>query len=220
MQITTGKSKCFKTVIARSGAGKTLLCYFETMMAKKPALIIDTYEQLNHSLEMGIEELVEAFNDDDFKDSFYKYKKKIVIRLGNHTLNGFFDLLTSSSKFHDLLVFVDEVDMNLTHSEVKSSDGFYKFLNRGRHKNFDLLTTCRNTANIPKTLIGQTDIFILTDLIEKGAINFVDNTLTGLNVSEDLQELEDYEFLYVDVNTKEKYKIKTSLDWVKEFDGL
>ncbi|NOQ31865.1 MAG: hypothetical protein GQ570_12145 [Helicobacteraceae bacterium] len=217
MKIVTGKSKKFGTVIARSGAGKTLLCHLLIKAQNKACIVVDTFEQFESEYTMSFEELVEAFNNNDFKESFYKYKKTIVLRMGNGSLDSFFKLLMNSTRFNELLVFVDEIDLNLQSARVNNDDGFYEFLNRGRHKNFDLLTTCRNTANIPKPLIAQTDYFYFSDLIEKGALDFVENTLKGMNVTEELQKLETYEFLIVDVNNKGLTKLKPKLEWLDLF---
>jgi len=217
MKIVTGKNKQFSTVISRSGAGKTMLCYFLIKAQKKPCIIFDTAKQFEHDLIMSFEDFINAFNDIDFRESFYKYKKTIVLRATEKHFDSFFSLLMDSSKFSDLLVFVDEIDLAIQSSRVNNDSGFYEFLNRGRHKNFDLLTTCRNTANIPKPLIAQTDFFYFSDLIEKGAISFVDDTLKGMQVSEDLNTLEKYQFLVVDVNNKKKWTLSTRVEWLDLF---
>lgn len=213
-----GKIKTFITVIARSGAGKTLLCFFLIKSQNKPCIVFDTAHQFDHDLIMSFEEFINAFNDTDFRESFYTYKKTIVLRTTEKQINSFFELLMKSTKFHDLLVFVDEIDLALQSARVNNDSGFYEFINRGRHKNFDLITTCRNTANIPKPLIAQTDFFYFSDLIEKGALTFVDETLKGMNVSEDLDALEQYEFLVVDVNNKDKWTLKTDISWLDYFN--
>lgn len=217
MKIKQGFKKEFGTVIARSGAGKTALCFLLMMAKLKPCLVIDNYEQFEHDYEMTFEELIEAFNDADFRESFYKYKKVIVIRLGNTTLDTFFHLLMKSGQYNDLLVFVDEIDMTLGQSEITNKHGFYQFLNRGRHKNFDLLTTCRNTANIPKQLIGQTDYFYFSDLMEKGAIDFVKETLKGMEVVDEIQELKEHHFMQVDVKAKTKATLNPDIKWCDYF---
>lgn len=215
MKIITGKKKEFSTIIARSGVGKTFLAAALVKMADKPRIIVDNYDQFENDLIFDFTQLIAAFNDNDFRESFYKYRKTILVRLGTTTLDTFFTALVNSKNFHDLLVFVDEIDMNLGKATITNEHGFYQFLNRGRHSNFDLITTCRNTANIPKQLIGQTDFFYFSELIEKGALDFVDDTLKGLELREVIAELEDYEFLKVNVNTKELQRFKTSLEWEK-----
>lgn len=214
MQIITGKKKMFITILARSGGGKSVLALLLGKAQKKALIVVDTYEQYHDELTMSFEELVEAFNDIKFVESFFKYKKTIILRRGKSSLNSFFDLLMRSSKFENMMILVDEIDMNLGQATVSNKDGFYEFLNRGRHKNFDLITTCRNTQNIPKALIGQTDYFYFSDLIDKGAIAFVDETLHTLDVKEILPTLEPFEFLVVDVNAKDKWKIKTKKEWL------
>ena len=217
MKIVTGKSKSFSTVIARSGAGKTLLCYFLIKAQNKPCIVFDTAKQFEHEIIMSYEDFINAFNDADFRESFYTYKKTIVLRATEKNIDSFFSLLMKSSKFSDLLVFVDEIDLALQSARVNNDSGFYEFLNRGRHDNFDLITTCRNTANIPKPLIAQTDYFYFSDLIEKGALTFVDETLKGLDVIDSLNNLEKYQFLVVDVNNKEKWTLKTNVEWLELF---
>lgn len=154
MKIKTGFKKIFSTVIARSGAGKTMLCYFLIKAQNKPVIVLDNFEQFENELVMTFEDLIKAFNDEDFRNSFYKYKKTIVIRLGDTSLDTFFQLIMKSKKFSDLLIFVDEIDINLGKPAVTNKDFFYEFINRGRHRNLDFLCTCRNTQNIPKPLIG------------------------------------------------------------------
>jgi len=217
MQLETGHKKEFSTLIARSGAGKTALAYVLVKINDKPAIIVDDAMQFKHDLVMDFTELVAAFNDKDFKESFYKYKKTIVLRLNGVTADDFFKLIMSSKNFHDLLIFVDEIDMVLNTAKVNNSHGFYTFVNKGRHKDLDLITTCRNTANIPKPLIGQTDYFYFSDLIEKGALEFVEETLKGLGVSELIKDLEEYQFLKVDVNNKEMEVLKTDIKWLDYF---
>lgn len=217
MQIVTGKKKTFKTVISRSGAGKTVLCYFLIKAQNKPSVIFDTAEQFDDEMILTFEDFVNAFNNQDFRESFYKYDKTIILRAKEKDINSFFSLVMKSSKFHDLLIFIDEIDLALQSSRVNNDSGFYEFLNRGRHKNLDLITTCRNTANIPKPLIAQTDFFYFSDLIEKGAISFVDDTLKGMSVAEDLETLEPYQFLVVDVNNKDKWTLKPDIKWLELF---
>lgn len=217
MQLETGHKKEFTTLIARSGAGKTALAYFLIKLNDKPAIIVDEALQFNHELTMTFTELVAAFNDKDFKESFYKYKKTIVLRLNGVKLHDFFNLIMESKNFHDLLVFIDEIDIVLGSAKVNNNHGFYTFLNKGRHKDFDLITTCRNTANIPKPLIGQTDYFYFSDLIEKGALDFVEETLKGLGVSELIDKLDEYQFLKVDVNNKKLEVLKTDIKWLDYF---
>lgn len=217
MKIKTGYKKTFTTVLARSGGGKTMLCYFLLKAQKKPCLIVDNFEQFEDELTMSFEELVEAFNNEDFRNSFYKYKKTILVRLGNTSIDTFFTLIMKSKKFENLLIFVDEIDINLAKSTVKNADSFYEFLNRGRHKNLDFLSTCRNTANVPKVLIGQTDVFYFSDIIEKGTIAFIDETLHKLDVKDEIADLEKYEFLKVDINSKELSKLNTDIEWLKLF---
>lgn len=218
MNLITGHKKEFNIIIARSGAGKTALCFFLVKLSDKPRIIIDDAYQFEHDLEFNFTDLVTAFNNKDFKDSFYKYKKTIVLRLGSVSLNDFFKLIMESTNFHDLLVFVDEIDIVLGSARVNNDQGFYTFINKGRHKDFDLLTTCRNTANIPKPLIAQADFFYFSDLIEKGAIQFVEETLKGLGVAEIIKELEQYQFLKVDVNNKKLEVLKTNIKWLEYFN--
>lgn len=218
MEIKTGYKKEFSTIIARSGVGKTLLAHLLVLASDKPSIVLDEFEQFDHELVFDFTEFINAFNNSDFRESFYKYKKSIVLRLGSTPLNTFFDVLVKSKNFHDLLVFVDEIDMSLKSAVVSNDSGFYAFLNRGRHFNFDLITTCRNTANVPKQLIGQTDFFYFSELIEKGAIDFVDSTLKGLDISSTIKELDKYEFLKVNVNTKEIETFKTDINWLDYFN--
>lgn len=217
MQIETGHKKQFETIIARSGGGKTLLAYFLLKMQNRPKIIIDECGQFTNEIEMDFTEFINSFNDNDFKEAFYKYNKTIIVRLENTSLNTFFDVLMKSKKFKDLVIFVDEIDIVLKSNKVNNDSGFYEFINRGRHKDFNLITTSRNTANIPKPLIAQTDFFYFSDLIEKGAIDFVNDTLKGLEVKEMLEKLELYEYLRVDVQKKEITRFKTSLEWLNYF---
>lgn len=217
MKIETGHKKKFNTIIARSGAGKTLLAYILVKLSDKPKIIIDDSYQFDHDLIFDFTDLVAAFNDQEFKELFYKYKQTAIVRLGSVTAHDFFNLIMESKNFHDLLIFVDEIDMVLNSAKVNNNHGFYTFINKGRHKDLDLITTCRNTANIPKPLIGQTDFFYFSDLIEKGALDFVEETLKGLGVSELIDKLDEYQFLKVDVNNKKLEVLKTDIKWLDYF---
>lgn len=218
MRLITGHKKKFNIIIARSGAGKTALSFFLVKLSDKPRIIIDDAYQFENDLVFTFTDLIAAFNDQDFKESFYKYKKTIVLRLGGVTLHDFFKVIMESKNFHDLLIFVDEIDIVLGSARVNNDHGFYTFINKGRHKDFDLITTCRNTANIPKPLIAQADFFYFSDLIEKGAIQFVEETLKGLGVSEIIKDLEEYQFLKVDVNNKKLEVLKTDIKWLDYFN--
>ena len=123
----------------------------------------------------------------------------------------------SSKRFKNLLIFVDEIDLFLQSNKVNNKHPFYEFINRGRHKNFFLITTSRNTANIPKPLIAQTDFFYFSDLVEKGALDFVNDTLKGLNVVDTIRNLKKYEFLKVDVNNKILQRLHTRAEWLEYF---
>lgn len=218
MKIETGHKKQFDTIISRSGGGKTLLAYFLLKMQNRAKIIIDECGQFTNELEFDFTEFINAFNDNDFRESYYKYNKTIIVRLGTTSLNTFFDVLMKSKKFSNICVFVDEIDIVLKSNKVNNDSGFYEFINRGRHKDFNLITTSRNTANIPKPLIAQTDYFYFSDLIEKGAIDFVNDTLKGLEVKEMLEQLELYEYIRVNVQKKEVTRFKTSLEWLEYFN--
>jgi hypothetical protein len=214
--LVTGKKKEFSTIIARSGAGKTALAYLLIKRYFMPTLIIDTYNQFKGS-KITFNRFLELSTDINFLNDFYALKRQIVINAKEGEIEFIFNTLMTSKRFKGILIFIDEIDMTLGNDRIKNKDSFYHFLNRGRHKEFFLITTARNTASIPKQLIGQTDFFYFSDLIEKGAIDFVNDTLKGLRVADAIRDLKKYQFLRVDVNNKIVQRFHTRAEWLDYF---
>lgn len=218
INLLIGKNKEFNTIIARSGAGKTALAFLLIKFYHKPTLIIDCFNQFT-GFSMTWAEFLSHSTKLDFLEDFYAHKRQIIIKSSSTESEDIFNHLMNSKRFKDLLIFVDEIDLFLQADRVSNSHSFYNFINRGRHKNFYLITTARNTANIPKPLIAQTDFFYFSDLIEKGAISFVNETLKGLNISETIRNLRKYEFLKVNVNNKKLYRLNTRIEWLEFFNS-
>jgi hypothetical protein len=218
IELLTGRKKEFNTIIARSGAGKTALGFLLIKHYYKPTLIIDCFNQFKGA-SMTWSDFLSSSVNLEFLEDFYGYKRQIIIKSTPAESEEIFFHLMNSKRFKDLLIFVDEIDLFLQADRVGNSHSFYNFINRGRHKNFYLITTARNTANIPKPLIAQTDFFYFSDLIEKGAINFVNETLKGLNISETIRNLKKYEFLKVNVNNKKLYRLNTRIEWLEFFNS-
>lgn len=214
----TGKKKEYITIIARSGAGKTALALFLIKHKHKPTIILDSFSQFSGN-SYTFSQFLELSVNAVFLEDFYTNKRQIIIRTNSNESQGIFNTLMNGKRFKDLLVFVDEIDLFIGSDRVSNSHAFYEFINRGRHKNFDLITTSRNTANIPKPLIAQTDIFYFSDLVEKGAINFINDTLKGFNLSEKIRNLKQFEFLKVDVNKKRFYTLNTRIEWLEFFNS-
>lgn len=218
ISLLTGKKKEFNTIIARSGVGKTALAFLLVKHYYKPTLLIDCFDQFT-GFSMSWAEFLTHSIKVEFLEDFYAHKRHIIIKSSSAESEQIFNHLMNSKRFKDLLVFVDEIDLFLQADRVSNSHSFYNFINRGRHKNFYLITTARNTANIPKPLIAQTDFFYFSELIEKGAINFVSETLKGLNISNIIRGLEKYQFLKVNVNTKKLYRLDTRIEWLELFNS-
>ena len=214
--LVTGKKKEFNTIIARSGAGKTALAYLLIKHYDKPTLIIDSFNQFD-GLKISFSKFLELSTNAEFLTKFYAQNHQIIINSNPSESEFIFNTLMHSKRFKNILIFVDEIDLFLQSDRVNNKHSFYEFINRGRHKEFFLITTARNTANIPKPLIAQTDFFYFSDLIEKGAISFVDETLKGLNISNIIRELKKYEFLKVDVNGKIIQRLRTRAEWLEYF---
>lgn len=216
--LITGKKKEFNTIIARSGAGKTALAYLLIKHYHKPTIIIDCFDQFDGQ-KMSFKSFLELSTNIKFLEDFYSNKRQYIIKAKATESQEIFNILMTAKRFKDLLVFVDEIDLFLQADRVNNKHSFYEFVNRGRHKQFFLITTCRNTANIPKPLIAQTDFFYFSDLVEKGALTFVDETLKGLNISNVIRNLEQYQFLKVDVNKKKLQRFHTKMEWLEYFNN-
>lgn len=217
--LVTGKEKEFNTIIARSGAGKTALAYLLVKHYNKPTIIIDCFEQFKGN-KISFSTFLNLSTNINYLDDFYKNKRQVIIDARVTESEEIFKILMQSKRFHNLLVFVDEIDLFLQSNRVNNKHPFYEFVNRGRHKEFYLITTSRNTANIPKPLIAQTDYFYFSDLIEKGALDMVDETLKGFNISGVIRNLEKYEFLKVDVNRKILQRLRTKAHWLEYFTQI
>jgi len=216
--LVTGKKKEFNTIIARSGAGKTALAFLLVKRYFMPSLIIDSYGQFNGQ-SMTFNEFLELSTNADFLKDFYENKRAYVIKSSQKESNHVFSTLMNSKRFKKMLIFVDEIDMYIGKDRINNSHPFYEFVNRGRHKEFYLITTSRNTANIPKQLIAQTDNFYFSDLIENGALKFVDETFKSMNIIGLIKELEQYQFLKVLVNDKKVQKFHTKMEFLDLFSG-
>lgn len=214
--LVTGKEKEFNTIIARSGAGKTALAYLLVKHYNKPTLIIDCFNQFKGD-SVTFNEFLELSTNYKYLNDFYANNRQIIIKAKVTQSEEIFNILMNSKRFKNMLIFVDEIDLFLQSNRVNNKHAFYEFVNRGRHKEFYLITTSRNTANIPKPLIAQTDFFYFSDLIEKGAIDFVEETLKGFNISGVIRNLEKYEFLKVDVNKKILQRLRTRAEWLEYF---
>lgn len=214
--LVTGKKKEFNTIIARSGAGKTALAYLLIKCYCMPTLIIDSCNQFQGE-RMTFTQFLELSTDAQFLEDFYSNNRTYVIDSNQQECKHVFSSLMKSRRFKKMLIFVDEIDMYLGSDRVHNSHPFYEFINRGRHKEFYLITTSRNTANIPTQLIAQTDNFYFSDLIEKGALKFVDETFKAMNIIGLIQELENYQFLKVLVNAKKVQRFYTKMEWLDFF---
>ena len=214
--LVTGKEKEFNTIIARSGAGKTALAYLLVKHYNKPTLIIDCFNQFKGD-KLSFSEFLELSTNYNYLQDFYLNKRQIIINAKVTESEEIFNILMNAKRFKNMLIFVDEIDLFLQSNRVNNKHPFYEFVNRGRHKEFYLITTSRNTANIPKPLIAQTDFFYFSDLIEKGAIDFVEETLKGFNISGIIRNLDKYEFLKVDVNKKILQRLRTRAQWLEYY---
>lgn len=216
--LITGKKKEFNTIIARSGAGKTFLAYCLIKWYHKPTLIFDSFNQFD-GVSLTWSQFLEKSTNLSFMEDFYNNKRQIIIRTKPQESQEIFYHLMTARRFKDLLIFVDEIDLFIGSDRVSNSHAFYEFVNRGRHKEFFLITTARNTANIPKPLIAQTDYFYFSDLVEKGAIDFINETLKGFNIADTIRRLKKHQFLKVDVNKKELFTLNTRIEWLEFFNS-
>lgn len=216
--LITGKQKEFNLILAPSGSGKTALAYLLTKKYFLPSLIIDSCEQFNGD-SMTFNEFLEKSTNAEFLKDFYTNKRQYVIKSETKESAFLFKTLMSAKRFKNMLVFVDEIDLYIGADRVANSHPFYEFINRGRHKEFNAIFTARATANIPKTLIGQTDFFYIGDLIEKGALKFIDETFKKLNILPIVESLESYQFLKVHAKTKRVQRFHTKVEWLDLFSG-
>lgn len=216
--LVTGKKKEFRLILAPSGSGKTALAFLLVKQSFKPSIIIDSCEQFKGN-SMTFNEFLELTTNIDFLNDFYTNKRQYVIKSNTNESEHVFNSLMRSKRLKNMLIFIDEIDMYVGADRVKNSHPFYEFVNRGRHKEFSAIFTARSTANIPKTLIGQTDFFYIGDLIEKGALNFIDETFKKMRLLPLVEQLESFQFLKVDVKKKRVQKFHTSMQFLDLFSG-
>lgn len=214
--LVTGKKKEYNLILAPSGSGKTALAYLLIKKYRMPSLIIDSCEQFTGE-SMTFTEFLEKSTNAKFLQDFYENKRQYVIKSNTGESEFLFNTLMKSKRLKGIMIFVDEIDMYIGADRVKNSHSFYEFINRGRHKEFNAIFTARATANIPKTLIGQTDYLYVGDLVEKGSLNFIDETFKRMKLLQYVEVLESFEFLKVNVKVKMFQRFKTRIEWLNYF---
>jgi|GEM_PF-6373487 len=192
--LTTGKQKEFGTVLASSGEGKTLVTYLLMKAKNKPTIIIDNNEQFT-GYHKSLKELVAYFLDLDNTKDFITYKRQLLVRLKNDEAKDFYAFLLISKFLAGTLILNDEIDLTLGTANVPNSHPFYEFCNRGRHLEYELLTTARATQNIPKCLTQQTDIYYIGRVNNFPMLEYLEKNTGVKNLEKILDSLEKYQFI-------------------------
>lgn len=156
----THKTNNITTILALKGSGKSVLSEFLILQNPKNSIIFDPNETLG------------AFKNRVFIDGSRSYEAfraicKVLRKAESKVdivIYNCFDcepLLTLIwQNLQNMLIVIDEVDLYYS-AFIPRDTAFFTFINRGRHKQFDIIANARRPAKIPRDLTSQSDYIFL-----------------------------------------------------------
>lgn len=154
------KTNNISTILALKGSGKSVLSEFLILQNHKNSIIFDPNETLG------------PFKNRVFVDGSRSYEAfKAICRVLNKAdskvdivVYNCFDceplLNLIWQNLQNMLIVIDEVDLYYS-AFIPKETAFFTFINRGRHKQFDIIANARRPAKIPRDLTSQSDFIFL-----------------------------------------------------------
>lgn len=157
------KTNTITTILALKGSGKSKLTEFLFLQNPKSCIIFDPNETLG-----GFKNRVfVAYNEANpfktfriIKRILYKYKDSKVDIVITQCFNSEILLNLIWQELTRICIVIDEVDMYYSASISKESI-FFHYINRGRHKEIDIICNARRPAKVPRDLTSQSDYIFL-----------------------------------------------------------
>lgn len=155
------KANTITTILALKGSGKSVLTEFLILQNSKSSIIFDPNETLG------------AFKNRVFIDGARSYEAfKAVLKVLQKANGAKVDIVIINcfdcepllsmiwQRLENMLIVIDEVDLYYS-AFIPRDTAFFSFINRGRHKQFDLIANARRPAKIPRDLTSQSDFIYL-----------------------------------------------------------
>lgn len=205
--MNNGIQNTIVNIIGQKGYGKTVFTEKIIIGLGKATIIVDP--RLQYKTDQKRRYFFSSPHEfknwivDNYRN-FKKYKLELVI----DTMPSEFEIISNIVlKMKNITFLVDEIDM---FSDPKSEDkGLNKLIHYGRHNKIDIVGTSRRPANISRDLTSQTDFFYLSRISEPTDLKYF-KARFGIEIVNELQNLDKFEFLQIDDENHIK-KVKTTL---------
>lgn len=155
------KTNTITTILALKGSGKSVLTEFLILQNPKSSIIFDPNETLG------------AFKNRVFIDGSKSYETfKAILKVLKRAKGAKIDIVIINcfdaepllsmiwEQLDNMLIVIDEVDLYYG-AFIPRDTTFFSFINRGRHKQFDLIANARRPAKVPRDLTSQSDFIFL-----------------------------------------------------------
>ena len=155
------KTNTIITILALKGSGKSVLTEFLILQNPKSSIIFDPNETLG------------AFKNRVFIDGSKSYEAfKTILKVLKKVNGAKVDIVIINcfdaepllsmiwERLENILIVIDEVDLYYS-AFIPRDTAFFSFINRGRHKQFDLIANARRPAKVPRDLTSQSDFIYL-----------------------------------------------------------
>lgn len=154
------KTNEISTILALKGSGKSVLTEYLFLQNPKSSIIFDinsTYGAFKNRVFINGSNTLGAFRA--IKQILFRFDSKVDIVITDAIeIEPLLSLIWQ--EFTNLCIVIDEVDMYYS-AFIPRETALFSFINRGRHKGFDLITNARRPAKIPRDLTSQSDYIYL-----------------------------------------------------------
>lgn len=155
------KSNTISTILALKGSGKSVLTEYLWLQNRKSCIIFDingTYGAFKNRVFINGNHALGAFRAIKQVLNRYADCKVDIVITDALEIDPLLSLIWS--EFSHLCIVIDEVDMYYS-AFIPRETALFSFINRGRHKCFDLICNARRPAKIPRDLTSQSDYIYL-----------------------------------------------------------
>lgn len=155
------KTNTITTILALKGSGKSVLTEYLTLQNPKSCIIFDpneTYGAFKNRvfIEYSSGNPLHTFRQ--INKLLAKYEKIDIVITNCFETEPLLRLIWR--ELSNICIVIDEVDMYYSAMIPKETE-FFHFINRGRHKQIDLICNARRPAKVPRDLTSQSDYIFL-----------------------------------------------------------
>lgn len=151
------KSNKIQTILALKGSGKSVLTEFLWLQNPKPCIIFDinhTYGAFKNRVFISNNNTQATFRAICAVLEKNQGKKVDIVVTDSLEIEPLLFLIWDS--FDNIGVVIDEIDTYYG-AFISRDTALFSFINRGRHKQIDLIANARRPAKIPRDLTSQSD---------------------------------------------------------------